>query len=151
MKTRRLTSTSFFKTCGWRDVIDGLEVSRSDGRPGRKDIPAAEEPVFAPPWLQDQPQRQRQSTCLPPSGGSSQHWQRQTVSGRTSGGRRLDHGSSSSPLPVALVRKVVFDPSFGFGLRGQQRVHLHHQITGPDKHKGPLLFRTELKPVQMPR
>lgn len=65
--------------------------------------------------------------------------------GRTSGdsGRHLVCGSSSPSLPVALVCKVVLHPGFWFRLRGQQRVHLHHQIAGPDKHTKHLLFKSK--------
>lgn len=34
-------------------------------------------------------------------------------------------------LPVAVVSKAIIYPGFSFGLRGEQSIHLHHQIAGP--------------------
>lgn len=100
MKIRKLTFTSFFRTCTWRDVREGkrdkLEISCGRGQSEVKlinwtyrwkrqqwatfNLPIGEELVSVRPWLQDRPQQQHQSTCLPPWGGSSQHCQKSAKS-----------------------------------------------------------------------
>lgn len=37
--------------------------------------------------------------------------------------------------PVAVISKVIFYPGFSFGLRGEQCVHLHHKVAGPERKK----------------
>lgn len=36
-------------------------------------------------------------------------------------------------VPVAIICKAVLYPGFSFGLRGQQSIHLHHQVAGPER------------------
>lgn len=37
--------------------------------------------------------------------------------------------------PVAVISEVIFYPGFSFGLRGEQRIHLHHKVAGPERKK----------------
>lgn len=38
-------------------------------------------------------------------------------------------------VPVAVVGKAIVYPGLSFGLRGEQSVHLHHKVAGPEKKK----------------
>lgn len=36
-------------------------------------------------------------------------------------------------VPVAVIGKAIFYPGLSFGLRGEQSIHLHHKVAGPEK------------------
>lgn len=36
-------------------------------------------------------------------------------------------------VPVAIFCKAVLYPGFSFGLRGEQSIHLHHEVAGPER------------------
>lgn len=42
--------------------------------------------------------------------------------------------ASITTLPVAVICKVILYPSLSFGLRGQQSIHLHHKVAGPERN-----------------
>lgn len=37
-------------------------------------------------------------------------------------------------VPVAVIGKAIFYPGLSFGLRGEQSIHLHHKVAGPEKN-----------------
>lgn len=36
-------------------------------------------------------------------------------------------------VPVAVISEAIFYSGVCFGLRGQQSVHLHHEVAGPER------------------
>lgn len=46
----------------------------------------------------------------------------------------LNHVHVLLALPVAVIGKAIFYPGLSFGLRGEQSVHLHHKVAGPERN-----------------